>query len=92
MFVGNEHGSTGKAAEPQKGTPPPFVRGRKVACQEGWAVVEPTRRTVLFGLLAAHWVAELLPLQERASLTVRLIVLSVHTLWLLWEPRQRVKR
>ena len=51
----------------------------------------PTRRTVLFGLLAAHWVAELLPLQETASLVVRLIVLSVHTLWLLWDHRQRVK-
>jgi hypothetical protein len=68
------------------------VCGRKVAFQEGWAMVEPTRRTVVFGLLAAHWVAELLPLQERASLVVRLIVLAVHTLWLLWELRHWVKQ
>jgi hypothetical protein len=50
------------------------------------------RRTVLCGLVAAHWVAELLPLQETASFVVRLIVLSVHTLWLLCEHRHRVKQ
>jgi hypothetical protein len=52
----------------------------------------PTRRTVLFVLVTAHWVAELMPLQETASLTVRLIVLSAHTLWLVWELRHRIKQ
>jgi hypothetical protein len=51
----------------------------------------PARQTLLFGLLAAHWAAELIPLQETASRVVRLIVLAVHTLWFLWEYRQWVK-
>jgi hypothetical protein len=52
----------------------------------------PARQTVVFGLLAAHWVAELIPLQERASRVVRLIVLAVDTLWFLWNHRQWFKR
>jgi hypothetical protein len=52
----------------------------------------PTQRMLVFALVTAHWVAELLPLQETASFTVRLIVLSVHTLWLLWEYHHWFKR
>jgi hypothetical protein len=52
----------------------------------------PAQRTFVFGLLPAHWIAELLPLPERASRVVRLIVLAVETLWFLWEHRHWVKR
>jgi hypothetical protein len=55
-------------------------------------MARPAQQTFVFGLLAAHWVAELIPLQETASRVVRLIVLAVHTLWLLWEYRHWLKR
>jgi hypothetical protein len=54
-------------------------------------MVAPTQRTLLLGLMATHWIAELMPLQETASRVVRLIVLSVETLWFLWEYRHWVK-
>jgi hypothetical protein len=55
-------------------------------------MVAPTRRTLLFGLLVAHWSAEFAPLPETASRVARLIVLAVETLWFLWDHLNRVKR
>ncbi len=55
-------------------------------------MVAPTQRTLVCGLVAAHWVAELLPLQETVSRVARLTVLTVHSLWFLWEYRHWVKR
>jgi len=52
----------------------------------------PARRTLLFGLLVAHWIAEFAPVHERAGHVARLIVLSVETLWFLWDHHNRVKR
>jgi hypothetical protein len=52
----------------------------------------PSQRTLLFGLLVAHWIAEFVPLQETASRVARLIVLSVETLWFVWEHHHRLKR
>ena len=52
----------------------------------------PTRRTLVFGFLAAHWIAEFAPIHETASRVVRLIVISVETLWFLWGHYPRSKR
>jgi hypothetical protein len=51
-----------------------------------------THRTVALSLLVTHWLAELLPLQDRAALVARLTVLSVETLWVWWAYHHRLKR
>jgi hypothetical protein len=52
----------------------------------------PPPEALALALLVAHWFAEFAPLPEKVKHVLRLIVLSVETLWTVWRHRKQTKR